>query len=503
MLSGHTEYDAFKDRRYVDRKEATSYIVYDASESVHAGIFGSRYNIDILKINLNLYTVISLINGIWDVINDSFTGPIVDKTRTRWGKFKPYLIAFAIPSLIMTVFQWSLPFFLDTENEYDMTKFFFFLAIQMSNEAIATFRNISKTGLLASLSPNPEERVRLLKNAKWISSIFDNIPGVLLTVIYDLMNKGVIKIVDKRLFYGGIAVTAAVISTGMAMFFFTQAKERVTQSEKTPSLLEGLRTITRNRPVFLLMLSDLLGAFTLSTSQDNYFVDVLGYSTFSTLVSLPSIPICHISYTYVSWMRRKFSSRALWIVSSNFDNFERLVIFALGCIGGTGKNAWYRDWKKMFMIMAPLDIVRKSFWGVRNVVPQEITYEAIDYCEWKNGYRSEGMIIVTKGLMSKIVKNTTSGLQSAILSAIGYSLKEGFGNQSDSTKFGIFMAAFLLPGVTGAFSIIPKLMYRLDADEKEIMYRELMERRYSREKLKGYNEPKGEEMHSPPGNKEL
>jgi Na+/melibiose symporter-like transporter len=486
-LSEQTVYGSLKERHYVGNKETVSYIIFDASESINAGVFGNRYNLDILKINLKLYTVISLINGIWDVINDTFTGPIVDKTRTRWGKFKPYLIAFAIPSLVMTVFQWSLPFFLDTENEYDMTKFFLLLAIQMSNEAIGTFRNISKTGLLSSMTPNPGERAKLLALAKWISSVFDNIPGVLLTVIYDMMNKGVIKIANRKLFYGSIGVVAAMISTGMAMYFFLQAKERVTQSEKTPSIMQGIKTIIQNKPVRLLMLSDLLGAFTISTSQDNYFIDVLGYSTFFTLVELPSIPICHISYTYINWMRRRFSSRALWILSTNFDNFQRILTFALGCIGGRGANGWYRDWKKMWLIMAPLDIARKSFWGVRNVVPQEITYEAIDYCEWKNGYRSEGMILITKGLMSKIVRNTTSGLQAAILSAIGYSLKEGFGKQSDSTKFGLFMAAFLLPGVTGAFSIIPKLMYKLGGPEKDVMYRDLMERRYSQERLKGYN----------------
>lgn len=482
-MSEQTAYGCLKDRRYVGNTETISYIVYDASENIHAGVFGSRYNIDLLKINLKLYSVLSLINGIWDVINDTFTGPIVDKTRTRWGKFKPYLIAFAIPSLVMTIFQWSLPFFLNTENEYDMTKFFLFLAIQMSNEAIGTFRNISKTGLLSSMTPNPSERVRLLSLAKWISSIFDNIPGVLLNLIYDMMNKGVIKIANRRLFYGSIGVIAAMISTGMAMFFFFSAKERVTQSEKTPSIMEGLRTIIHNRPALLLMLSDLLGAFTLSTSQDNYFIDVLGYSSFFTLVEIPSIPICHISYTYIGWMRKKFSSRALWALSSNFDNFQRILTFALGCIGGKGANGWYRDWKKMWLIMAPLDIARKSFWGVRNVVPQEITYEAIDYCEWKNGYRSEGVIVITKGLMSKIVRNTTSGLQAAILNAVGYSLKEGFGQQSDSTKFGLFMAAFLLPGVTGAFSIIPKLMYKLDAKEKDIMYDDLMQRRYYQDRI--------------------
>jgi Na+/melibiose symporter-like transporter len=425
-MSEHLNAAITKDRQYVGNKETISYIVFDASESVHAGVFGSRYNIDLLKINLNLFSIISLINGFWDIVNDTFTGPIVDKTRTRWGKFKPYLIAFAIPSLVVTALQWSLPFFLDTEDEYDMTKFFFYLAIAMTNEAMGTFRNISKTGLLSSMTPNPAERAKLLALAKWISSILDNIPGVVLSVIYDLMNNNIIHIRNKRMFYGGIAVGASFISTCMAMFFFVTAQERVIQSEKTPSVMEGFRTIVRNRPVFLLMLSDLLGAFTLSTTQDNYFIDVLGFHHhFSRWWKFrPSRFV--ISVTPTSTGCDGGSPHGfLWALSSNFDNLQRLLTFGLGCIGGTGPGGWYRDWKKMLAIMIPLDIARKSFWGVRNVVPQEVTYESIDYCEWKNGYRSEGVIVITRSLMSKIVRNTTSGLQAAILSAIGYSLKKG------------------------------------------------------------------------------
>jgi len=131
----------------------------------------------------------------------------------------------------------------------------------------------------------------------------------------------------------------------------------------------------------------------------------------------------------------------------------------------------------MFFIIAPLEYVRKSFWGVRQVLPQEITYEVIDYCEWKNGYRSEGVIVITKGLMSKIIRNLTVGLQTAIMQAIGYDLRKGFGNQSDETKFGLFATAYLLPGLTGLLSIIPKLLYNLTEEEKAKMYTELVERR--------------------------
>ncbi len=101
-MSERTAAEKIEQRYYVGNTETVSYIVYDASENIHAGVFGSRYNIDLLKINLNLYTVLSLVNGIWDVINDVFTGPIVDKTRTRWGKFKPFLIAFAFSPIRKT-----------------------------------------------------------------------------------------------------------------------------------------------------------------------------------------------------------------------------------------------------------------------------------------------------------------------------------------------------------------------------------------------------------------
>ncbi len=232
----------------------------------------------------------------------------------------------------------------------------------------------------------------------------------------------------------------------------------------------------------------------LSTEKNNYFIDVLGYNTFSTIVEIPALPFMYYSYTRINKMRRRFSSRTLWLLSANVDNFTNLATFALGSIGGTGKNGWYRSWKRMLTVMAPLDIVRKCVWGTRQVIPQVITYEVIDYCEWQNGYRSEGVIVVMKGLMSKIVGNLTSGVQSSIMSKIGYSLSDGFGQQSDDAKFGLFITAFLLPGLTGALSIIPKLLYNLDEEKKEIMYRELHERRTLMQALgnSGYREDDSE-----------
>ena len=60
----------------------------------------------------------------WDAINDFFMGMIIDNTHSRWGKFKPYLIAFAVPATMMTCLYWMAPLFFGTDPK-DLGKFFF------------------------------------------------------------------------------------------------------------------------------------------------------------------------------------------------------------------------------------------------------------------------------------------------------------------------------------------------------------------------------------------
>ena len=64
---------------------------------------------NILKIDLVLQSVTNGIISVWDIINDIFLAAIVDKTRTRWGKFKPWLVVYAIPGAFLTLLYWALP----------------------------------------------------------------------------------------------------------------------------------------------------------------------------------------------------------------------------------------------------------------------------------------------------------------------------------------------------------------------------------------------------------
>lgn len=463
------------DRKYVGSLESAAYVLFDSSKSFNIDAYATRFVLDVVKIDLFRLTLIGIINGIWDVVNDTFIGIIVDKTRTRWGKFKPYLIAFAIPATIMTCLYWMAPLFFGTDP-MDLGKFFFWLALAMSREGGATFRSISEQGLLSTITPNTGERVGLITKAEVVSQIWESLPEISMGVLIDLVNHHVIKIPMKSV-YVAMGVSTTIIGGIMALFFFFLAKERVVQSVERPDLKAGIKSILNNRPMLLIMLSELFGAFSISTGMDNYYIDVLGSASIKNVVRVIGAPMSFVSFSYVSWARKRFSTKALWIFGSHFGDLLAVTVFFVGSIGGQGKNGLFR--KAGFMI--PFLIVKEgiwlSTWGVKKIIPKEMFNEAMDYCEWKNGYRTEGMTISAKSFLVKLVRSITGSLQAALLKKIGYSLSVGFGNQSESTKYGLFAMSVLLPVATGFLGIVPKFFYNVTGEKRTQMYAELYDRR--------------------------
>ena len=98
-----------QDRRYVGTKESVGFIIWDAAQSFNINIYSTRFITSIVGVDLGLQTLVNSINSVWDIVNDIFFGAIVDKTRTRWGKFRPYLLFLAVPGCILTSLYWLMP----------------------------------------------------------------------------------------------------------------------------------------------------------------------------------------------------------------------------------------------------------------------------------------------------------------------------------------------------------------------------------------------------------
>ena len=125
-----------------------AYTFFKVSKGFTIDGYAERFIFDILHVDFTYLAIVSTIGGIWDVINDTLIGALVDKTRTRWGKFKPYLFTFAIPGTIGACLFWMMPLFFPGKDALDLSKFLVYFALAVARETAGTFSEISQTGML-------------------------------------------------------------------------------------------------------------------------------------------------------------------------------------------------------------------------------------------------------------------------------------------------------------------------------------------------------------------
>ena len=459
-------------RRYVGSKETIAYIAQDFADSFSLGKYQNRFIWDVVGIDFKINAIVTLFTGAWDIINDTFISAIVDRTRTRWGKFRPYLIWMKIPLTIFGMLFWLTPVFFPNSAPDFLPKLIYYFAFNIINETANTFMTISKTGLLSTITPNPEERVRLISQANLFSRFLgEQLPEWIMGVLIDLINSKTVKWKLQNLFIGMGAATA-IMSSLMTFWFYMVSKERVMQSVEKPSIMQGFKAILNNKPLLIITLSDFFGGFSIGQSRSDYYIDVLGSASLQTIVGIPAYPILNLSYLWVAPLRRRFTSKTLWVVEDLWTDICWLVVFGVGSIN---KNFMSR--KFMIPTMMIEEFVEMFVYGVRHTIPEELRNEAMDYCEWKNGYRVEAMTGVAKSLVTKIQGIIMSSVTNLVLSRIGYVQGKKIGTQSDKAKWWLFALGTGIPIITSSLGIIPKLFYPIDNKMRDRMYAELAERR--------------------------
>ena len=461
-----------KGRRYVGTMETAAYIAQDFADSFSIGKYQNRFIWDVVGIDFNITGIVTLFTGAWDIINDTFISAMVDRTRTRWGKFRPFLLWMKMPLTLFGMLYWFMPIFFPNTSTTFLPKLIFYFAFSVINETAGTFISISQTGLLSTITPNPEERVRLIASAKLFSRFLgEQIPEWIMGIFIDLINSRMVKWKMQNLFIAMGAGTS-ILSALMTIWFYTVSKERVLQSVEKPSIKDGFKAIFNNKPLLIITLSDFLGGFSIGQSRSDYYIDVLGSASLQTIVGIPAYPILNLSYTWVAPLRRRFTSKSLWIIEDIWTDMCWIVVFALGSIN---KNFM----KRSFMIptMAIEEVIEMMVYGVRHTIPDELYNEAMDYCEWRNGYRVEAMTGVARGLVKKMQNVVMNSVKNFVLAKVGYVQGAAIGTQSDRAKWWLFALGTGIPIITSSLGIIPKFFYPINNEVRDTMYAELAERR--------------------------
>lgn len=403
-----------------------------------------------------------LITKIFDGLNDPIMGIIIDKTRTKWGKMRPYLIFGAIPWAIFTIML-----FIPVSNWSSGGKIAWMYCTYLAYGICGTIVGVPLDGIPAVASPNMDERSKIISISRILGSIGEQSALVLISLGLLLSNDDYIST------YLAVAIVIGTLGPLFMVLGGVSIKERCEPTEKTPSMIEGFKYLFKNKPFFLLILSNLLTFFRNLVSAAIMYVCAYIYSNGSLQIafSLPGAIASMLGMMFAPKLKRMMDSKKLFILATVWHSVALALIFFIYLIGGTN---WILVAALMFFAMLPV--------GVLNMVPHLMATDTLDYWEDKTGERCEGITFALMSLRSKISSGFKDYFLAWLLAFFLFSQPLSFIDghkpiQTEFSKMGIFMIYTIIPAITNLVSIVPMFFYSLSGKKMAVIQARLAHKR--------------------------
>ncbi len=406
-------------------------------------------------INASAVGLMFLITKIFDGLNDPIMGAIVDKTRTRWGKMRPYLFFGAIPWGIITIAMF-LPQIYAGMNMSG--KIIYMYVTYIAYGLLGTIIGVPLDGIPAVASPNTDERAKIISISRILGSIGEQSALVLLTAFLLFTHD------DYSSSYMWMGIVIGLLGPVFMLLGAMTIKERLEPTKETPSVWEGFKYLFKNKQFMLLILSNLLTFFrNLVSAMILYVVSyVIGKGSLQIVFSIPGAVASMLGMMIAPKMRKMMDSKKLFIVATIWHSVALAVIFFIALAVGVDNMRETWGWillaGLMFIAMIPV--------GILNVIPHLMATDTLDYWEDKTGDRCEGITFSLMSLRSKISSGFKDYVLSFLLVYFMFAQPMGYieGHkplQTQFTKTGLIMIYTIIPAVTNLVSIIPILFYKL------------------------------------------
>ncbi len=473
-----------QNRRYLRPREMVAYLLTAfGQKNLNEFVNGNRqfFMISFLGLSGKAYGLIIFIEMLYDALDDSLSGLIIDRTRTRWGKLRPYLILATPIWSVAIIMLFTTPSFLTTTTA---KLIWAVIAIFAHNLGMSYF-GIWQI-LPFDITPNVNERNNLLASQKFMELFGVWLPA-LLPFFIDLLPRATDNSVGMQDVYSGYAVLMVVISAATAIYGFFVMRERVPlasrEQMKEIGIIESFKIAIKNRPMLVLQLNYFFnGLKGIGASNEKFFwVHNAGAMSYSSIVSIFTGMPAFIITPLVPKMIRKFGARNLGIAAGIFGGAAYALMFLIGykpfgawdTAGNIVKNLVYMT------IMLTLCGLPN---GVINVVGTVLQGDVYDYGEWKYGVRNEALIATVSGYFQKLANAINGLLSGVVISLIGYTAhKDVFGNVVRETEpsvlNGFWFIFCVMPALARFLYGVSLIFFNVHGKFKAQMLKDLEERR--------------------------
>lgn len=467
-----------QEKRYVGPKEIFLYGVANGGQ-----VFG--YNIVSMQLSFFFTMVFGIpsaavavmvfVLGIWDAFNDPIMGGLIDRTRTRYGKLRPWLLIVPIPLSITTILLFSGPVILQ-DVKTTAIKIVYMYISYIIWEFFYTIGDVPFWGLSAAISPSTRDRTNAITSARFISGIIGGLASPLLSVMIDLSNNGVIGWDLKEVFcFMGILAGAMILL--LFSLAGTKCRERVVQSEERPNLFQSFANMFKNRPLLMIILSNVLGTVTRIADVFNtyFYIFVLDLASYSIIIGIPGTITGFLGYGLVPILKRKFSNRQIIALCTFSKAAISVIVFLIGM-------NYYDKAAVVVPLLMLQGAVNSLFTSVTMVVPTEMIGDTVDYMEWMTGKRNEGTNFAVLTFVSKLTGSLSTSLSAAILPLIGIIVPSDgtdpyLNGAGVNTSFWLWGLITAIPPVIGLVQLIPYIFYDLQGKKLEKIHSDMRIRR--------------------------
>ena len=395
----------------------------------------SYYLSSVLGLQEGFLLLITPLARIWDGINDPMMGTIVDNTRTKHGKYRPWILIGAICNavvlfLLFTSFGMSgLPLYIYIGVMYVLWG--------MTN----TMADIPYWSMIPSFTSEEKERNLVATVARSFSGIGQGIISILTPIICPMLSSGITD--EKGYSASGFSRWAGIC--GVALVFFALVcvlitkETNVVYGEKKKFSLKQIFSVIKNNDqlvVFIVfaMLSN-AGWYLTSSTAVYYFTDVLGdpslQSTFQLIGTVGSV----LGLLVVPVLTKWFSKRQTYTISL----CTAIAGYALMLVTG--------PILKLNVIVMDVCYILASV-GVSSMFVSQTIFLAdiVDYGEYKNGERNESITFSMKGFLQKMAYTMQTIVLFGGLGLMNYNdqITANVG-LNDTTKTGIGVICFGVP----------------------------------------------------------
>ncbi|MFV0465776.1 MAG: MFS transporter [Lachnospiraceae bacterium] len=388
-------------------------------------------------------SVIMFFATLWDAINDPIMGGICDRTRSKWGRYRPYLLFIPILLTIVTYFL-----FLNPQGLTDSQKIAYITVFYVLYGMLTTALTMPQMALLPTLTKSDNERNQMVTLGVIMVAVSFTIASSFTTNFVSFFGGSYAPLM---LIYGALAIIANLL-------LFKNSKERFLEKTEKRSVVDDLKILFRHKELLSILIVWCMASlgYGLMFSSSVYYI--MYYMVRPDLIPMYMLTLsvgALVSMMIIMplFLRLFKSAEKVLQVSQTIALVCYIMLFIVG--------------RNSLILLFVLSFIATATASMEQGLINILLNDTIDYIQLTEKVSINGMLAAIKGFAYKCGTTLTSSGILAVLALTGY-IAGAVGHQPESAMIGINILRFALPAATCIIIIVCLMFYPIRKYKAEI-----------------------------------